>query len=181
MNWAFFTLDTHVPPKFKFQNCGTLREYHPDKNNQEVTGLTTTEALDFFKLLNNANMFLRGQMWWTLETINLVPTRESLSPAVLTFLLPIHPCFFLAFLLHRTLVHRNHFFSQALHMHQLGGSMEAANNKMSVIGQFFHQILIADWAFMTGDTSSCKNLDGYWMWLQCSFLIHPSLLNMPFV
>jgi hypothetical protein len=38
------------------------REYHPDKNNQEVTGLTTTEASDFFKLLNNANMFLRGQM-----------------------------------------------------------------------------------------------------------------------
>jgi len=34
------------------------REYHPDKNNQEVTGLTLTEALDFFKLLNNANMFL---------------------------------------------------------------------------------------------------------------------------
>ncbi len=37
------------------------REYHPDKNNQEVTGLTLTEASDFFKLLNNANMFLRGQ------------------------------------------------------------------------------------------------------------------------
>jgi DnaJ-class molecular chaperone len=38
------------------------REYHPDKNNQEMTDLTTTEALDFFKLLNNANMFLQGQM-----------------------------------------------------------------------------------------------------------------------
>ena len=38
------------------------REYHPDKNNQEVTGLTTTEASDFFKLLNNANMFLKGRM-----------------------------------------------------------------------------------------------------------------------
>ena len=35
------------------------REYHPDKNNQEVT---TTEASDFFRLLNNANMFLKGQM-----------------------------------------------------------------------------------------------------------------------
>ncbi len=34
------------------------REYHPDKNNQEVKGLTTTEALDFFKLLNNSKMFL---------------------------------------------------------------------------------------------------------------------------
>ena len=38
------------------------REYHPNKNNQEVTGLTTTEASDFFKLLNNANMFLQGGM-----------------------------------------------------------------------------------------------------------------------
>jgi DnaJ-domain-containing protein 1 len=38
------------------------REYHPDKNNQEVTGLTTTEASDLFKPLNNANMFLQGQM-----------------------------------------------------------------------------------------------------------------------
>ena len=38
------------------------REYHPDKNNQEVTGLTLTEASDLFKLLNNANMFLQGQM-----------------------------------------------------------------------------------------------------------------------
>jgi hypothetical protein len=34
------------------------REYHIDKNNPEVTGLTATEASDFFKLLNNANMFL---------------------------------------------------------------------------------------------------------------------------
>jgi DnaJ-class molecular chaperone len=34
------------------------REYHPDKNNQEMAGLTKTEASDFFKLLNNANMFL---------------------------------------------------------------------------------------------------------------------------
>jgi hypothetical protein len=34
------------------------REYHPDKNNPEVTGLTMAEASDFFKLLNNANMFL---------------------------------------------------------------------------------------------------------------------------
>jgi DnaJ-class molecular chaperone len=38
------------------------REYHPDKYNQEVTSLTTTKALDFFKLLNNANMFLQGRM-----------------------------------------------------------------------------------------------------------------------
>jgi DnaJ-class molecular chaperone len=32
------------------------REYHPDKNNHEVTGLTAAEASDFFKLLNNAKM-----------------------------------------------------------------------------------------------------------------------------
>ncbi len=34
------------------------REYQPDKNNQEVTGLTAAEASVFFKFLNNANMFL---------------------------------------------------------------------------------------------------------------------------
>jgi curved DNA-binding protein CbpA len=28
------------------------RIYHPDKNNQAVTGLTTEEASEFFKLLN---------------------------------------------------------------------------------------------------------------------------------
>jgi DnaJ-class molecular chaperone len=37
------------------------REYHPDKN-QEVTGITAAEASNFFKLLNNANMFLRGKI-----------------------------------------------------------------------------------------------------------------------
>jgi hypothetical protein len=36
------------------------REYHTDKNNPEVTGLTVTKAPDFFKLLNNASMFLQG-------------------------------------------------------------------------------------------------------------------------
>jgi GNAT superfamily N-acetyltransferase len=44
----------------KIQYRQMAREYHPDKNNPEVTGLTMTEASDFFKLLNNANMFLRG-------------------------------------------------------------------------------------------------------------------------
>jgi hypothetical protein len=38
------------------------RECNPDKNNQEVTGLITAEALDFFKLLNDANMFLQGRL-----------------------------------------------------------------------------------------------------------------------
>ena len=36
----------------KIRYMQLAREYHPDKNNQEVTGLTMTEALDFFKLLN---------------------------------------------------------------------------------------------------------------------------------
>jgi hypothetical protein len=44
--------------KIQYRQMG--REYHLDKNNPEVMGLTTTEALDFFKLLNNANMFLQG-------------------------------------------------------------------------------------------------------------------------
>jgi hypothetical protein len=35
------------------------RKYHPDKNDTTVTGLTTPEASDFFKLLNNANEYLK--------------------------------------------------------------------------------------------------------------------------
>ena len=35
------------------------RKYHPDKNDTAVTGLTTSEASDFFKLLNNANEYLK--------------------------------------------------------------------------------------------------------------------------
>ena len=35
------------------------RKYHPDKNDPTATGLTTTEASDFFKLLNNANEYLK--------------------------------------------------------------------------------------------------------------------------
>jgi curved DNA-binding protein CbpA len=33
--------------------------YHPDKNDPAMTGLTTAEASDFFKLLNNANEYLK--------------------------------------------------------------------------------------------------------------------------
>ena len=35
------------------------RKYHPDKNDHATTGLTTAEASDFFKLLNNANEYLK--------------------------------------------------------------------------------------------------------------------------
>ncbi len=35
------------------------RTYHPDKNDPAATRLTTAEALDFFKLLNNANKYLK--------------------------------------------------------------------------------------------------------------------------
>jgi curved DNA-binding protein CbpA len=35
------------------------RTYHPDKNGPAATGLTTAEASDFFKLLNNANGYLK--------------------------------------------------------------------------------------------------------------------------
>jgi hypothetical protein len=38
------------------------QEYHPGKNYQEVMGLSAVEALDFFKLLNNTDMFLQEQM-----------------------------------------------------------------------------------------------------------------------
>ena len=36
------------------------QKYHPDKNDTTLTGLTATEASDFFKLLNNANEYLQG-------------------------------------------------------------------------------------------------------------------------
>jgi len=37
------------------------RKYHPNKNNPAITGLTATEAeaSDFFKLLNNAQAYLK--------------------------------------------------------------------------------------------------------------------------
>ena len=34
-------------------------KYHPDKNNPTITGLTAEEASEFFKLLNNANNYLK--------------------------------------------------------------------------------------------------------------------------
>jgi hypothetical protein len=35
------------------------RKYHPDKNDPTATGLTATKASDFFKLLINANEYLK--------------------------------------------------------------------------------------------------------------------------
>jgi DnaJ-class molecular chaperone len=35
------------------------RKYHLDKNDYVATGLTTEEAMEFFKLLNNANDYLK--------------------------------------------------------------------------------------------------------------------------
>jgi DnaJ-class molecular chaperone len=34
-------------------------KYHPDKNDYAATGLTTEDATEFFKLLNNANDYLK--------------------------------------------------------------------------------------------------------------------------
>ena len=34
-------------------------KYHPDKNDYVATGLTMEEATEFFKLLNNANDYLK--------------------------------------------------------------------------------------------------------------------------
>jgi DnaJ-class molecular chaperone len=34
-------------------------KYHPDKNNHAAIGLTAEEVLDFFKLLNNINKYLK--------------------------------------------------------------------------------------------------------------------------
>ena len=34
-------------------------KYHPNKNEPVITGLTVTEASDFFKLLNNVQAYLK--------------------------------------------------------------------------------------------------------------------------
>ena len=39
------------------------RKYHPDKNDCVATGLTMEEATEFFKLLNNANDYLKERAW----------------------------------------------------------------------------------------------------------------------
>jgi hypothetical protein len=45
--------------EIKIQYRQLARKYHPDKNDHAATGLTTEEATEFFKLLNNANDYLR--------------------------------------------------------------------------------------------------------------------------
>jgi DnaJ-class molecular chaperone len=35
------------------------RKYHPDKNDTTITELTAEEVSEFFKLLNNANNYLK--------------------------------------------------------------------------------------------------------------------------
>jgi hypothetical protein len=39
-----------------------VHEYHLDKNDSTTTGLTAEEATEFFKLLNNANDYLKEQL-----------------------------------------------------------------------------------------------------------------------
>jgi curved DNA-binding protein CbpA len=48
-----------------------VRKYHSDKNNPTASGLTASEASDFFKLLNNANKYPRERQWSILK-INFV-------------------------------------------------------------------------------------------------------------
>ena len=36
-----------------------VQKYHPDKNDTTLTGLSTPKASNFFKLLNNANEYLK--------------------------------------------------------------------------------------------------------------------------
>ena len=35
------------------------RRFHPDKHDPEVTGMTSEESVELFKLVNNAQQFLR--------------------------------------------------------------------------------------------------------------------------
>ena len=38
------------------------RRLHPDKHDQEITGMTSEEALELFKRVNNAQQFIRNSM-----------------------------------------------------------------------------------------------------------------------
>jgi curved DNA-binding protein CbpA len=51
---------SEIEAKVKYRQLARI--YHPDKNNQAETGLTTEEASEFFKLLNNANEYLKERM-----------------------------------------------------------------------------------------------------------------------
>jgi DnaJ-class molecular chaperone len=46
---------SEIKQKVKYREMAQM--YHPDMHNQR-TGLTLAETAEFFKLLNNANMFL---------------------------------------------------------------------------------------------------------------------------
>ena len=51
---------SEVEVKLKYRQLSQI--YHPDKNNPATTGLTTEEASEFFKLLNNANKYLKERL-----------------------------------------------------------------------------------------------------------------------
>ena len=46
----------------KVQYTSLARKYHPVKHDPHVTGLTSGEAGEFFKLINNAHELLRNTM-----------------------------------------------------------------------------------------------------------------------
>ncbi len=45
--------------EIKVHYCQLAHKYYPDKNDPAITGLTATEASDFFKLLNNVQENLK--------------------------------------------------------------------------------------------------------------------------
>jgi curved DNA-binding protein CbpA len=48
--------------KIKVHYRQLARKYRLDKNDSTTTGLTPEEATEFFKLLNNANDYLKEQL-----------------------------------------------------------------------------------------------------------------------
>jgi DnaJ-class molecular chaperone len=51
---------TYAEVKAKYR--AMARMYHPDQHNPERTGLTHSQAVQLFKLINNAHEYLRSKL-----------------------------------------------------------------------------------------------------------------------
>ena len=55
---CFFTIPFATETEVKVWYCTLARIYHPDKHDPARTGMMQAEATDYFKLINNAQVYL---------------------------------------------------------------------------------------------------------------------------